>query len=457
MAFQSEMDACRIMPATSLGHFARRASAYFLRSYDLFDPVDKILGANILFNFFCLSRMYEFRTLEDISNPNRTKIISSEEKELNRDYLDFIFGICERMSGPIPNGHANIQRHQLMAFLQQFLNDPENTSFLKNKSDDPRDQNYTVGGVLNELMFMLSRLDMMEGLKTHIPAVEGPCLAPRNLVLMLLDYNEQHGEKLPFQDHVILDASIGVMLDQIMMHHLTEAAKEFDFINPYFECLINKPHQLASSYSAIIKSEGPDHAISSFRTRIRSGVEGLVASDLSNKQKAARTDKLYARLETFNAMLDNMPAGMEQMAYFYTRRDAQAKSAIRKDYQAKKDFISATAIWHAPALWRAGVSLRHIFHMARHGTFPTNGTGPAYDMNIEHIYDVSGGGFNAHFCIMPGTINHLNGRLVELQTFDMKPGDTRLVVCFAPKPGKYGIPSVFTGGSAFTRKAPTPQ
>jgi hypothetical protein len=182
-----------------------------------------------------------------------------------------------------------------------------------------------------------------------------------------------------------------------------------------------------------VKMPAPQSLISAFREQIAAQIQEAQDSGKTN----GKLTKIRERLARFEEALQITP-DLELVVVPYTRRIKDEKLHLRDTFnvEARHDFIRNAALKHPWSLFRHGVSIREIFFMARTGRVADRLKGK---MTVEHIHDLAGGGFNeaTGFCLMPAEMNNGKNNLILPQTQDMKPGETRLIVSYAPK--KIGV------------------
>lgn len=162
--------------------------------------------------------------------------------------------------------------------------------------------------------------------------------------------------------------------------------------------------------------------------------EAISALDTNAKGYKRKLEKLEARLERFQNALKTVPESCELIVTPYTKRPSEESGKLRDDFnsEAKKQFIKSTALHHPIVLLKHGLSVKEVFWMARNKSIPVSQKGI---LTIEHINDLAGGGFNesSGFCFMDSKLNNGKNDLIVPQTLELEPGETALIVTYAPK------------------------
>jgi|GEM_PF-7076367 len=433
----------------SLHAFLGVAAPHFIANTERMIGIDRVFGTNILFNLFALSRMYEMK------NPLGKRLTdAATETRLNALYLSFVASTLQGSpTSALPASQNATRTTQLIEAIDAFRDDTANSAFIHFKPDTDT-LPYDVNMALRTLRRTLAGLAQKEGAQPQAETRSAP-LTPLQLVCDFTGYLATHGDKLPPQESDMLRGTCGMLLDHMMIMHICRESLAFGGkIRPHFQCLAPNGPWMAAGYFKLDAPHTVDDVSDDFNTRIANEIDSIAAGALAPKQKAEKIAKARARAAAFQTLIESVPAGMELVSFHYTKRPSAEKQTLRKDIDAKKTFMRAVARKHWFALWQMNVKPRHIFHIAAHGTVPSDPKGALYDMNIEHIYDLSGGGFNAHLCLMPAAINQRNGQLVELQTRDLEAGETRLVVAYAPKRNHQQPAALLTKAGKFTRRYP---
>lgn len=422
---------------TTINAFLQEFTPVYLKKIrENISPLERHYIDTTINNLFFYSLHFESRNAQKI-NDKDFRISETDTSKLTEIYHEFI----QSMFPDISKNQYSEKHPETVLDLLAFLGRFESDNHTHPIANDPIFQQTKNNLTLLRQKETNGNLNLTNS--SYLSA-DNPQITEKAVIEGLEHYLSYNHEKLPQETKIHLSS---LLLSLLQQYAKTTIDKNYEQLKPEEKNIANPPWHASEFIDPNYRNDfldkldilrpssislpSPKDLIEQF---ISKSTEAMSALDINAKGYKRKLEKLEARLERFKTALQTVPESCELIVTPYTKRPSEESGKLRDDFnsEAKKQFIKSTALRHPIALLKHGLSIKEIFWMARNQSIPPSQKGI---LTIEHINDLAGGGFNesSGFCFMNSKLNNGKNDLIVPQTLDLEPGETALIVTYAPK------------------------